>query len=284
MRRFVCIVALLALSACKLDVTQTVDVTQKGREVITYRETLDDEAFSAAAQLGGPSAFGFDAAKDDGWDVRGSSGPNEHIFVFERSFTRRDIEPDLTRLAFDSASATPSDAFLLGPTAMIGLPISASTSTLASVPFPALLRPSEAEKKGEKNLAFRLANARVNAAAVDSVVHVSIELRDATGVHRVQPSFGKTTMFVPASNSTLHIGHAWPLSGALYFWREVGPYGTFDYEHQAPPLCATDTKYRKAWMFGVGVYADGAGIAEHLMTNAMAVAESWLAKRPVKCP
>lgn len=70
MRRFICISVLVVLSGCRLDVTQTVDVTAPSREVITYRETFDDEAFAVATHLGGPNSFGFDAAKQDGWDAR----------------------------------------------------------------------------------------------------------------------------------------------------------------------------------------------------------------------
>src|SRR5665213_3632413 len=138
-----CIAALFALSACKLDVVQTIDVSQKGREVITYRETFDDEAFRATAQLGGASAFGFDAAKADGWDVRGSSGPNEHTFIFEHSFSEADADAGLTRLASDSTEATPDDAFLLGPTAFIGVPSTASDAPGEVVSIPALLPPPE---------------------------------------------------------------------------------------------------------------------------------------------
>jgi hypothetical protein len=42
-------------------------VTAKGRETIRYDEEFDREAFGVATQLGGPSAFGADAAMKDGW-------------------------------------------------------------------------------------------------------------------------------------------------------------------------------------------------------------------------
>jgi hypothetical protein len=285
LRRFFCIVALLVLSGCRLDVTQSIDVTAKGREVITYREIFDDDAFNVATQLGGPSAFGFDAAKDDGWDVRGSSGPNEHTFTFERSFSGQDVEADLTRLAYDSTAATPDDAFLLAPTAFMGLPITASTANGKIVSVPALLRPSETlTKAGRKDQAFQLANARVNAAAVDSVVHVHIELRDGTGVHRIEPRFAEATAFSQSSESTLRVGRLWPISRVLAFWRDVGPYGVFDYEHHSQPLCSAQPKYHKSWMFGVGVWASGAGIPKQLMDSAGTLAEGWLAKHPMKCP
>ena len=284
-RQFICIVALLVLSGCRLDVTQTIDVTTKGREVITYSETFDDEAFGVTTQIGGASAFGFDAAKQDGWDVRGSSGPNEHTFVFKRSFLSQDVEPDLTRLANESALATPNDAFFIGPTAFVGLPIAASTADDKIVSVPALLRPGETlTKNGRQDSVFQLANARVNAAVVDSVVHVHIELRDATGIHRVEPGFAEARAFSPSSSATLHVGHQWPISRILSFWREVGPYGVFDYEHHSPPLCSAEPKYHKSWMFGVGVYANGARIPEQLMASAATLAEEWLARHPVKCP
>jgi len=285
MRRFFCISALVLLSGCRLDVTQTIDLTTPGREVITYRETFDDEAFAATTQLGGPSAFGFDAAKQDGWDVRGSNGRNEHTFLFQRSFSKEDAESQLTRLAYDSAAATPQDAFLLGPTAFIGLPITASTATPTSASIPALLRPSETvTKDGRKDPAFQLANARVNAAAVDSVVHVHIEIRDATGVHRIEPRFAEATEWSPSSAITLRVGSPWPLSALLAFWREVGTYGVFDFEHHSPPLCKAEPKYHKSWMYGVGVYAGGAKIPEQLLDDAGALAEDWQSKHPVKCP
>jgi hypothetical protein len=283
-RRFLGL-ALLALSACRLDVTQTIDVTQQGREVITYRETFDDEAFSATTQLGGAAAFGFDAAKQDGWNVSGSSGPNEHTFLFERTFAGQDVEADLTQLAGDSAAATPGDAFFLGPTAFIGLPITASATNPEAVLIPALLRPSETvTKAGRDDPAFQLANARVNAAAVNTVVHVLIELHDATGIHRIEPGFAADTTFSPSSGATLQVGRPWKISSLLAFWRAVGPYGVFDYVHHAPPLCKADPEYRKAWMFGVRVYANGARMPEQLMTSAGTLAEDWLAKHPVKCP
>jgi hypothetical protein len=79
---FLYIVALLGVAGCRLDVTQTIEVTNPGREVVTYRESFDDEAFAATTQLGGAYAFGFDAAKRDGWDVIGSREGNQHTFVF----------------------------------------------------------------------------------------------------------------------------------------------------------------------------------------------------------
>jgi hypothetical protein len=273
------------MTGCRLDVTQTVDLTTKGREVITYRETFDDEAFNATAQLGGASAFGFDAAKQDGWDVRGSSGPNEHTFVFQRSFSKENVESELTQLAADSAAATPVDAFLLGPTAFIGMPITGSSATGKSASLPALLRPSDTvTTNGRKNPSFQLANARVNAAAVNSVVHVYLELRDATGVHRIEPSFAEATTLPVSSATALHAGRPWPLSRILAFWREAGTYGVFDFEHYSPPLCSAQPKYHKSRMFMVGVYANGARIPEQLLDSAGTVAEEWLAKHPVKCP
>lgn len=285
MRRLLCISALVALSGCRLDVTQTIDVTAAGREVVTYRETLDDEAFSATARLAGPYAFGFDAAKEDGWDVRTSSGPNEHTFLFTRSLTRHDAESQLTRLAYDSARTTPQDAFLVGPTAIIGVPITVSEASAKSASIPALLRPFETvTKDGRKDPAFQLANAHINATAVDAIVHVSIETRDATGVHRIEPTFAENTVLSPSFASTLHVGSPWPLSRLLAFWREVGTYGVFDFEHYSPPLCKADPKYHKSWMFGVGVYAEGARIPQELMNNALGAAEAWLAEHPVRCP
>jgi hypothetical protein len=284
-RRLLCILAVLTLPACRLDVTQTIDVTAKGHEIITYSETFDDDALRVATQLGGPSAFGFDAAKQDGWDVRGSSAPNKHTFAFRHSFSGDGAEAALTRLAHDSTAATPDDAFLIGPTAFVGLPITGAAPTASSLSVPALLRPSETVgSNGRKDPAFQLANARVNAAAVNSVVHVRIELRDALGVHQVAPDFAEPTALSPSSGFTVHVGHLWPLSRILAFWRSVGPYGVFDYEHYSPPLCSAQATYRKAWMFGVGVYANGANIPKQLMTSAGTLAQRWLAAHPVKCP
>ncbi len=285
LRRLFCISALLVASGCQLDITQTIDVTSKTRETITYNEAFDNEAFQIVTQLGGPAAFGIDAATKDGWDVHESSGPNNHTFVFEQSFPREDAEAGLTRLAHDSAAATPDDEFLMGPTAFIGIPITASARSESTVSLPALLRPSETvTKNGRKDPAFQLANARVNAAAVNSVVHVHVEFRDTTGVHRIESDFAEATTFSPSSGFTLHVGHSWPVSRLLAFWRNVGPYGVFDYEHYSPPLCSAEPKYRKAWMFGVGVYANGANIPQQLMSSAGTLAESWLAQHPVRCP
>ncbi len=283
-RQFVCIVALLVLSGCRLDVTQTIDITTKGREVITYTEVFDDEAFSATTQIGGASAFGFDAAKEDGWDVHGSSGPNTHTFVFKRAFSGQDAEADLTRLANDSALATPADAFFIGPTAFVGLPVTASAANDKVGSLPALLPRETLTKNGRQDSAFQLANARVNAGAVNGVVHVHIELHDATGVHRFEPSFAAATAVSPSSSTRLHVGHQWPVSRILAFWREVGAYGVFDYVHHSPPLCSADPKYRKSWMFGVGVYASGARIPQQLMSNAVTLADEWFARHPLKCP
>jgi hypothetical protein len=284
-RLFFCSIALLVLSACRLDVTQTIDVRQKGQEVITYRETFDDEAFQTTTQLGAASAFGFDAAKDDGWDVSGSSGPNEHTFIFRRSFAGADVDAELTRLANNGAAATPGDAFFLGPTAFIGVPITADTTNGQTALIPALLRPADTlAEHGRSDAKFQLANALVNAAVVDSVVHIHLEIRDATGVHRIEPRFAEATTFAPTSGTGLHVGHEWKISSLLAFWRSVGPYGVFDYEHYAPPLCHAEPKYHKSAMFGVGVYANGAHMPESLMTAAATLAEQWLATHPVKCP
>ena len=281
----ICTLAVLLLTACRIDVTQTIDATSKGRRVITYTEMFDDEAFKVTGQLGGASAFAFDTAKADGWDVRGSSGPNQHTFVFERSFSGENVEAELTRLARDSAAATPDDAFLLGPTAFVGFPITSLASENASASIPALLRPAETvTKEGRKDPDFQLANARINAVAVNSVVHVRIELRDATGVHHIEPSFSEAASVSPSSGVALHVGQAWPLSRVLAFWRNVGPYGVFDYEHNSPPLCSADPQYRKSWTFGVGVYAKGANIPEELMARSGTLAQTWLAQHPVKCP
>lgn len=285
LRSFLCLSALAMLCGCRLDVTQTIDVTSRGRELITYKETFDDDAFGVTTRIGGPSAFAFNAAKQDGWNVRGSIGPNEHTFIFERSFSVEDVQAQLARLAHDSTAATPNDAFFLGPTAFIGLPITASTSHGQGVSIPALLRPSEAvTNDGRADRAFQLANAHVNAAAVDSVVHVHVELRDDTGLRRVDPSFAESTAVSTSSKISLQFGQPWPLSRILAFWRYVGPYGVFDYEHHSPPLCSANPNYRKAWMFGVGVYANGAHIPEQLMGSAGTLAENWLAQHPVKCP
>jgi hypothetical protein len=171
------------------------------------------------------------------------------------------------------------------PTAFIGFPITASSSSDVSVSIPALLEPSEADGTiGRADPAFQLANARVNAAAVNSVVRLFIELRDGTGFHRVRADFAKATPLSPASGLTLYVGKPWLVSPIMAFWRSVGPYGVFDYEHYARPLCSDDPKYRQAWIFGAGVYANGAHIPPQLMTNALTLAESWLAKNPVKCP
>ncbi len=254
----------------------------QGREVITYRETFDDKAFNATTQLGAVSAFAFDAGKQDGWDVRGSSGPNERTFTFERSFSGENVQAGLTRLAYDNAAATGDDAFPLGPTGFIGVAITAATSNQKITSIPQLLRPSDSlTKNGRTVSAFQLANARVNAAAVDAVVHVHIELLDSAGVHRIDPSFAKATLFSPTA---LRIGPAWPISPILAFWREVGEYGVFDFEHHAPPLCSADRRNHKSWMFGVGVYAAGARMPQDLMDSAQSLAEDWLAKHPIKCP
>jgi hypothetical protein len=285
LRGFICIVALFALSACRVDVTQTIDTSAKGREVITYRETFDDEAFDATTQLGGASAFGFDAAKEDGWDVRGSSGLNEHTFVYQRSFSGQDVEGGINRLAYNIATDVGDDAFPLGPTAFIGLPITASVQNEKVTSIPPLLRVSDILKEhGRKDRDFQIANARVNAAAVDSVVHIHIEVRDSTGVHRIDPSFATATMLSPSTAVSIHLGPVWPISPLLAFWRSVGSYGVFDFEHASPPLCSTNTKYHKSRMFSIGVYAAGARIPEHLMDSAETLAADWLAKHPVKCP
>ena len=288
LHRLLCLCALVGLSGCRLDVTQTIDVTTPGREVITYSETFDDEAFAATTQLGGPSAFGFDAAKQDGWDVSASSGPNRHTFIFRRSFSNNDdIGSQLTRLAYDSAAATPQDAFLLAPTAFIGVPITISTATAtpASTLIPALLRPAETvSKDGRNDPAFQLANARVNATVVDSVTHVHLEIRDAAGVHRIEPSFAEATELSTSPIVGLHVGNPWSLSPPLAFWRAVGTYGVFDFEHYSPPLCKAEPKYHKSWMFGIGVYANGAKIPEKLFGKTGTLAADWMKKHPVKCP
>ena len=136
----------------------------------------------------------------------------------------------------------------------IGFPITASSSSDASVSIPALLEQSEADGTiGRADPAFQLANARVNAAAVNSVVRLFIELRDGTRFHRVRADFAKATPLSPASGLTLYVGKPWLVSPIMAFWRSVGPYGVFDYEHYARPLCSDDPKYRQAWIFGAGV-------------------------------
>lgn len=197
--RILSMLVLLVASGCRLDVTQTIDVTAKAGEVITYTETFDDEAFRVATQLGGPTPFGLDTAKEDGWAVHESNGPNRHTFVFGRTFAGEDPAASITRLALDSAAANP---ILMGPTAFIGIPITASIRGEKGASIPALLRPAEAvAKNGRKDPKFQLANARVNAAAVDSVVHVRVEFRDSTGVHRIEPSSPRRSRFCRRQDS-----------------------------------------------------------------------------------
>jgi hypothetical protein len=73
-------------------------------------------------------------------------------------------------------------------------------------------------------------------------------------------------------------------SRVLAFWQEVGEYGVFDYEHMSPPLCKDEPRYHKAWMFVVGVYANGADISQKLLDNVRILADAWLKSNPVKCP
>jgi hypothetical protein len=111
-----------------------------------------------------------------------------------------------------------------------------------------------------------------------------VELRDATGVHQTELNFAEPTKLSSPVALALHAGQPWPLAPILAFWRNVGPYGVFDFEHHSPPLCSAEPKYHKAWMFGVGVYANGARIPQQLMKSAATLAENWLAQHQVRCP
>jgi hypothetical protein len=284
--RLFCISALFATAGCRVDITQRIDVTAKDRETVSYEEEFDREAFQVATQLGGPSAFGADTAMKDGWQVAESRlAGGRYAIIFKRTSSRQDAEAELTRLARDTAAAAPADAFFLGPTAFIGLPITASASSDANVSIPALLRPSEtAGKIGRADPAFQLANARVNAAAVNSVVRVFIELRDGTGFHRVQGDFAEGVPLSPASGLTLHVGKPWLVSPIMAFWRSVGPYGVFDYEHYARPLCSDDPKYHQAWLFGAGVYANGARIPPATHGECSNPSRKLACKKPSEVP
>ncbi|MEO7201790.1 MAG: hypothetical protein ABI431_03680 [Candidatus Tumulicola sp.] len=176
------------MSGCNLDVTQTIDATSPDRETIAYQETFDGEAYSHTADLGAPAAFGLASAKADGWTVAQTDAPDKHILTFTKSMAPNDAPAQLTKLATDATvEASKGGGFLLGPTAFIGFPLvraGANGPFLRSV--PALLRPSESIPLTKKpDPAFQLANARVNAAAVNSVVTVALIVREASGEHRL---------------------------------------------------------------------------------------------------
>jgi hypothetical protein len=282
--RFFCILAALVTSGCNLDVTQTIDATSPDRETITYQETFDDEAYSHAPDLGAPAAFGLTSAKADGWTVTHTDAPDKHILTFTKSMAPNDAPAQLTKVATDAtAEASKGGGFLLGPTAFIGLPLvraGANGPILRSV--PALLRPSESIPLTTKpDPAFQLANARVNAAAVNTVVTVAVIVRDASGEHRLPLDFAHAVT-VPSA-LRIYAGHLWRLSSILATWQAVGDYGLFDYEHSAPPLCSAQPQYRKSRMFGAGVYAEGARMPPDLMRNAFTLADEWLSTHPVQC-
>jgi hypothetical protein len=282
--RALCILASVVISGCNLDVTQTIDVSSPDRETIAFQETFDNEAYSNAMQLGAPTAFGLTAAKADGWSVVQTDAPDKHVLTLTRSMTPDDAPAQLTKLAADAtAEAAKGGDFLLGPTAFIGLPLvraGANGPILRSV--PALLRPSASIPLTKKpDPAFQLANARVNAAAVNSVVTVAVIVRDASGDHRLPLDFAHAVTVPDALR--LYSGRPWRLSSILAAWQAVGDYGLFDYEHSAPPLCSAQPQYRKSRMFGAGVYAEGAQMPPDLMRNAFTLADTWLSAHPVQC-
>jgi hypothetical protein len=282
--RLFCILAALVVSGCNLDVTQTIDATSADRETITYQETFDDEAYSHSGDLGAPAAFGLASAKADGWTIAQTDAPDKHILTFTKSMAPNDAPAQLTKLATDARiEASKGGGFLLGPTAFIGLPLvraGANGPILRSV--PALLRPSDSIPLTKKpDPAFQLANAHVNAAAVNTVITVAVVVRDAAGEHRLPLDFAHAVT-VP-NNLRLYAGHLWKLSSILATWQAVGDYGLFDYEHSAPPLCSAQPKYRKSRMFGAGVYAEGAQMPPDLMRNAYTLADEWLSAHAVQC-
>jgi hypothetical protein len=279
-----CFFASVVLSGCNLDVTQTIDATSPDRETITYQETFDDEAYSHATDLGAPAAFGLTSAKADGWNVTQTDATDKHVLTFTKSMNPNDAPAQLTTLNTDAtAEAAKGGAFLIGPTAFVGLPLvraGVNGPILRSV--PALLRPSASIPVTKKpDPAFQLANARVNAAAVNSVVTVAVIVRDASGEHRMPLDFAHAVTVPTALR--LYSGHPWRLSNILATWQSVGDYGLFDYEHSAPPLCSAQPEYRKSRMFGAGVYAEGAQIPPDLMRNAYTLADEWLSAHPVQC-
>jgi hypothetical protein len=282
--RFFGILAAVALGGCNLNVTQTIDATSPDRETITYRETFDDEAYTHAKDLGAPAAFGLTSAKAVGWTVTQTDAPDKHVLTFSKSMVPDRAPAELTKLnAEATAGAVQSGGFLLGPTAFIGLPLvraGASGAILDSI--PALLRPSEAvAAMKQTNPAFQVANARVNAAAVNSIVTVAVIVRDADGDHRLPLDFAQAATVPNALR--LYAGDPWRLSGILATWQSVGDYGLFDYEHSSPPLCGAQPQYRKARMFGAGVTAEGARMPSDLMQNAFTLADEWLSAHPVQC-
>jgi hypothetical protein len=93
--RLFCISALFATAGCRVDITQQIDVTAKDRETIRYDEEFDHEAFQVATQLGGPSAFGADAAMKDGWQVaEARRADGRYAIDFKRTSSRQDAEPN----------------------------------------------------------------------------------------------------------------------------------------------------------------------------------------------
>lgn len=282
--RYFCILAAFVISGCNLDVTQTIDATSADRETISYQETFDDEAYSHTADLGAPAAFGLASAKSDGWTAAQTDVADKHVLTFTKSIAPNDAPAELTKLNADATvEASKGGGFLLGPTAFIGLPLvraGANGPILRSV--PALLRPSEFIPVTKKpDPAFQLANARVNAAAVNTVVTIAVVVRDPSGEYRLPLDFARAVT-VP-NNLRLYSGHLWKLSSILGSWQAVGDYGLFDYEHSAPPLCSAQPQYRKSRMFGAGVYAQGAQMPPDLMRNAYTLADEWLSAHPVQC-
>lgn len=67
-------------------------------------------------------------------------------------------------------------------------------------------------------------------------------------------------------------------------WSDEGEYGRFDFRRSGVPLCHINEKYRKSYFFGIGVYANGAGVDESSLDAIMGLVEGWVHDHPQPCP
>lgn len=299
-RLFTVLATAFTLAGCHVDITQQIE-TAPHSAVVTFIESVDDEAWSNIGAFGGDDPFGIAAAKQEGWTVETSAGNSLHTVTFKKAMPLSSILHTLRSLTNRAEALGSPGGFQLSPWHLIGTPIALSSGAPQKTSIPALLRPALAarEREGRAPYAFSLANAYVNAAAVDSIISVHLAVGDggpATGPAAASGKWQHWDLHYDSSIGirladigsaqplAIVVGKPYTLTPILALWQNVGAYGVFDYEHSSPPLCHTEPKYHKAWMFGVGVYSNGAQIPLALLDQVIAAAGLWLTDHPVKCP
>jgi hypothetical protein len=284
-----------------------------GTVTVDYRETLDQELFADIGRIGSTDPFRLASARNAGWQVSTSAtARGDHILSFSKTVPVQELQTVLLQVG---APTDATDAFNFGPGDALNFTVGLTDASDASVhaehrsyTIPALLHPNDVlrRKVHDPNRTTANANAVRNAEYVDSVVSVHLELKTigkpvTTNGARIIDGGTRWNLYFSKPSSVEYtaasdglrvdlsipdqknqIGQAGPAS-PLLAWRDIGKYGTFDYQRWGEPLCRVNPRYTAASRFGIGVYMRGAGVPESAMDVLIPLVQNWLQTHPGKC-